>query len=42
MKLASVLDEANIDAIAIEDKHRRNSAELFKAFKNIKVATAVV
>eukprot|EP00795_Rhopilema_esculentum_P013414 gene13414-4280_t len=42
MKLASVLDEANIDAIAIEDKHRRNSPEMFKAFKKIKIVLGVI
>ena len=37
MKLSGKLDNASFDALSIEDAHRRNDPELFKAFKKKKV-----
>ena len=41
-QLASALDDANFDAISIEDTHRRNDVQLFSKFKKMKVSTCLM
>ncbi|XP_065052240.1 5-methyltetrahydropteroyltriglutamate--homocysteine methyltransferase-like [Rhopilema esculentum] len=42
LKLAPSLDNSGFDALSIEDTHRRNDPELFKAFKKMKIVLGVI
>lgn len=42
MQLASALDEADIDAVSLEDGHRHNDLMLFECFKNTTVMLGVI
>jgi len=42
LQVADALDKASIDAVSLEDTHRRNNLELFSKFKNTTVILGVL
>eukprot|EP00794_Sanderia_malayensis_P017627 gene17627-19381_t len=42
LKVATAIDNSNIDAFSLEDTHRRNDPKLFSMFKKIKVILGVI